>query len=112
MTRTGKIIGLFLLILFTMQVTDLTCVGDDLSLNTFECCENQLIKADSGKGKTAYSLAGILDQCQCPCHLSFTQTKSVEVISCQSIVVASFFAGDQTLKKISADIFQPPKVLI
>jgi hypothetical protein len=112
MTRIGKIIGFFLLVVFTLQVTDLTCSGDGLPLNTGIHGEKQLIKADVDKGKNAYSPAGILDDCLCPCHLSFTQSPSTEVNTYQTISLSSFPAGDLSLKEISTDIFQPPKVLI
>lgn len=111
MTSICKIISFFLLIVFTLQVTDIICVGEELSFNTHAIQgEYQHIKADLDKGKSAYPPAGIHDQC--PCHLSFMQTLSTEVTSYQSIGVSSFLAGDLFLKKISTDIFQPPKVFI
>lgn len=86
MTRIGKMIGFFLLIVFALQVTDLTCTGEDLSSNNPGIQGSyQLEKADTGKGKNANSPTVSLDECQCPCHLSFTQTPSAEVNSYQSI---------------------------
>ncbi len=111
MTRIRKVIGMLFLIVFVLQVTDIICVGEDLSFNTHAIQgEYQRIKADLDKRQSADSPAGIHDQC--PCHLSFTQTPSTEVNSYQSIGVSSFLAGDLSLKKISTDIFRPPKVFI
>ncbi|HLE17449.1 MAG TPA: hypothetical protein VI728_04090 [Syntrophales bacterium] len=113
MTRIGKFIGFLLLIVFTLQVTDLACVGEDLPRSALGIQGGvQLIAADLDEGKRSYSPSGILDECQCPCHLSFTNTPSTEVSSIQTISLSLFAAADLSLKKISADIFQPPKVLI
>lgn len=113
MTRIGKIIGFFLLIVFTLQVTDITCAGDDLTLKTPGIQGSvQIVGADCDDGKRAYSPGDILDECHCPCHLSFTNTPSTEVSSAQTISTSMYAAVDLSLKKISADIFQPPKILI
>jgi len=115
-SRIGKIIGLFLLIIFTLQVTDLACIGEDRFVNATNTAgvhgENQLIKADLDEGNNINPTADILAQCQCPCHLGFMETPFAEVTSYQSISLSSFPAVDLSLKKISTDIFQPPKLLI
>jgi len=111
-SRISKVIGLVLLIVFTLQVSDLTCIGDSLSLNTPGTYgENQHITAELNKGKTAPPAVS-LNQCQCPCHLSFTHAPSTEANSYRSICLSLLPAGEQALKEISTDIFQPPKVLI
>lgn len=112
MSCIGKIIGFFLLIVFTLQVTDLTCVDEGVSLKKPGTQSEVQIKADLDKGSSAYSPAGILDECQCPCHLNFSQSPSTEVSSYHAIVSSLALIRDIPLKKISADIFQPPKVLI
>ncbi|MBI3754290.1 MAG: hypothetical protein HY266_09680 [Deltaproteobacteria bacterium] len=109
MIALDKATGIFLLIIFTLQMTDIACIGEDLSLNTLGIQgENQLIKADLKE----HSPVSVLDGCQCPCHLSFLQFPSTEVISYQAIGLPLTFAGNPCLKKVSANIFQPPKVLI
>jgi|GEM_PF-5492323 hypothetical protein len=113
MTRIGKIIGVFLLIVFTLQVTDLACVGEELPSSAAGIqSSEQILSADINEVKRAFSPGGILDECQCPCHLSFTNTPSTEVSSVQIISASLFAAFDLSLKKITSDIFQPPKILI
>ena len=113
MTRISKIIGFFLLIVFTLQVTDITCAGDDLPSKTYGIEGSvQIMAAGCDDGKRADSPGGILDECHCPCHLSFTNTPSTEVSSAQTISTSVYAAVDLSLKKISSDIFQPPKILI
>jgi len=113
MTSVGKFIVFFLLIIFTIQVTDLTCVDEDASFHGPEKQgEVHLLLADLDEEQGAYAPGSILDECQCPCHLSFTHTTSAEVSSIKTISLSLFAPVDLSLKKISADIFQPPKVLI
>jgi len=112
-TRNIKFLGFFFLLVFTMQVTGLTCFGEDLPLNTSGIQgSSQLIKANLDEGTDANPPADIIDHYQCPCHLTFTETPSTELISYQSTGVPAFFAGDLSLNKVSADILQPPKLLI
>lgn len=108
MNRIGKTIGIFLLIIFTLQVTDITCIAEDSVLNIPAQGEHQLKKADLKE----YSSVSVLDECRCPCHLSFLQFPSTEVIAYQAIGLPLTFAGGPCLKNVSANIFLPPKVLI
>ena len=114
MPRLGKITGFFLLIVFTLQVTDLTCLGEDKAFNSTGIQgEYQFIHAvDMDNGSSAYSPVGILDKCQCPCHLSFTYSPFTGITSYQVIGLPLTSTSNLSLKKISPDIFQPPKVLI
>lgn len=58
MIRIGKTIDLFLLIIFTLQVTGITCVCEDSFSTLVVQGELQLQKADLDDGSNAYSHVG------------------------------------------------------
>ena len=110
-TRIGKVISIFLFLVFTLQVTDLTCVEEAFSFNTPETQgEYQLTKADLDSGSSGFLNTNILE-CHCPCHLSFLYPSSIETIFCQEIGLHVTLTDDLS-PKIPMDIFQPPKALI
>jgi hypothetical protein len=113
MNILGKTVGILLLITLTLQVTDLTCGGEGLSLNA-PGMEGalQLGKSDLDSGNSTYFHSDILHLCSCPCHLSFTPSQSALFVAYLVIVLSSLTAYKLSLNKISIDILQPPKILI
>jgi len=103
---------LLLLIIFTFQVTGMTCVGEDVSPNAAaaqgECQLKAPCKDDGG---TTHS-STVFDEHHCPCHLSFSQSPPETIASYQTIALLSVRTGVPSVKGISVGIFQPPRVLI
>ena len=103
---------LLLLIIFTLQVTGMSCVGEDISLNANvgqgECQLKAPCKDDVGNTHSG----ALFDKYHCPCHLSFSQSPSETIAYYQTIELLSVRTGVPSIKGISVGIFQPPRVFI
>jgi len=103
---------LFLLVIFTLQVTGMTCVGEDISSNAAAAQDECQLKAPcTDCGSSTHSTA-IFDEYHCPCHLSFSQPPSETIVSYHTTELLSVKTGGPSIKGISIDIFQPPRTLI
>ena len=108
--RFIKSVGFFLLIIFALQVTDVTCYGEDLSFVTPVQSEHQLKAVDSNNKDITDSSSSIIGHCQCPCHLSFSLVPGASIISCLLIGIPLNISDYFSIQKVSTDIFQPPKI--
>ncbi|HAG51979.1 MAG TPA: hypothetical protein DHU69_06815 [Deltaproteobacteria bacterium] len=107
-----KSISIFLFIIFSLQVSDFTCVKDSPAFG-FPAVQDghQLKSVDFNKDLSSFPDA-ITGYCQCPCHLSFLQFPSTEILSYLQPGLPAIRASQLSIRKISTDIFQPPKILI
>lgn len=112
-TSFGKIIGFFLLMVFTLQVTVVPCYGDDVSFETYGTQGEHQIKAGDSDNKDVFDSSSVaLDYCQCPCHLSLSPVPDASGVSCL-LTSTSLNIGDHGfVQTISTDIFQPPQIIL
>ncbi len=108
--------GLFLLVIFVLQVGGITCANDiyyvvpsDLQHASYTTQADRA--ADMEKSRDAGLPAGdLLYECQCPCHLNFSSIETPAVSSypvTESPLVQLTSISIQTL---SREILQPPKI--
>lgn len=111
MARIGKIIGIFLLIVFALQVTDLTCFGESSFKMSGTQNGFQLKTSDLDNGNGIYASTAGINNCQCPCHLSFSSSPFLTITSTptDSLVILT---NRLSIHKISIDLFQPPEAII
>ena len=111
-SRIVKSVSFLLLIFLTLQFTDITCFDEGLSPAAGQQGEHLLKAASPDSGNNTYSPSAILNQCQCPCHLSFSQVPSLTLAAYLSAGLPTIFTASPSIPKISTDFFQPPKILI
>lgn len=112
MIGNGKIIGIFLLIVFTLQMTGLSCFGESpFQVSGIEN-EFQLKNADTDMGNgMSDSNTIIINHDHCSCHLSFLLPflETTFITSSHSEVMLT---KCQSMPTIPIDFFEPPEVLI
>ncbi|MEK7679822.1 MAG: hypothetical protein AAB356_06495 [Deltaproteobacteria bacterium] len=107
-----KLLCLILFVIFALQVTDVTCYGEDLSFETPAQSGHQLKAGDSDNNDAAKFSSGILEHCQCPCHLSFSPSPAASSIPCLLTDARPIIVNSFSIQKTSTDIFQPPKSIL
>lgn len=107
-----KVVSFILLIIFTLQIADLVCIGEGTAKETQRVQDGYQIKAaDLDNGSEAPSSSTIPDHCHCPCHLKFS-SPSLIVAFYQAIGLPLIQTVDSAFPETSHDIFIPPKALI
>jgi len=80
---TIRLLGLLFLVVFVVQTTGLTCVGDDLPFSPYgsQAGYHQSGNGSASDAKGVVNSGGAGDLHQCSCHMSFTPTPPVTVTS-------------------------------
>lgn len=110
--RLVKTMSILLFVIFTLQVSGLTCFGEPLFKIPRVQNDYQIKAIDSDNGGNSYSPVLNLDDSHCPCHLSFSHFPSIASAYYPSFVQLPLIQKDDIPIKILTDIFHPPKVLI
>ncbi len=108
---TIRLLGLLFLVVFVVQTTGLTCVGDDLPLSAYGTSASyQSDAASNTHDDVNPGDAGDLHQCSC--HLSFTRISPATITSISSFAVTVTPLHHLSTKNISMNIFQPPENIL
>lgn len=108
-----KSISLLLLIIFVLQIGGLTCANDIYVIGPSEVQGESLIKAiDIERGGDMSSPTDQLYECQCPCHLSFSQIEPTTIATKWLLEPHFFHITKHSIRSLSREILQPPKILI
>jgi hypothetical protein len=101
--RMTKLVCRLLFIVLTLQLSGITCIGEELVCLDSVHQENRLMKADGDKGP---------EPCRsiphCPCHFSFTAGPPMVHELYSPIISSVIPSRRQTIKSIAYSIFQPP----
>jgi len=111
-TSLVKTMSILFFVVFTLQVSGLTCIGEPLFKISGVQGEYQIKAIDSDNGGGAYSSPVNLEESHCPCHLSFSHFLSIASAYYPPSVQLSLIQKDGIPIKILTDIFHPPKALI
>ncbi len=108
---TIRLLGLLLLVVFAVQTTGLTCVGEDLPFSAYGTQADYQSNAASNS-HDAVNPGDAGDLHQCSCHLSFTRFSPDTVTSTLPVIVTTTPLRHLFTKNISTNIFQPPKNIL
>lgn len=104
--------SLLLLVVLVIQISGLTCVGEDLSSGISQL---KAYNQSDGSATDAHDAADTDDTgdlYRCPCHLSFTHTTTIAVTAFSPFVVPLTPSNHLFTKNISKTIFQPPRIVL
>lgn len=107
-----KTISIFLFVVFTLQVSGLTCFGEPSFKIPGVQGDYQIKISDSDNGGDLYFPVLNHDESHCPCHLSFSHSLSIAIAFYPQPVQLSLIQIDDIPKEVLTNIFHPPKVLI
>ncbi len=112
-------VGLLFLVLLTVQLTGLTCIGErpSVAADTLTAVEADHQQHDGylqTGGDGPLSQAGHLDDGgdfdDCPCHLGFARPLPATVTTFLRLIAPVSVPAHPPVARISTVIFQPPKI--
>jgi|SRR3972149_7287906 len=108
-----QLIAAFIFFIFALQMTDLTCFYEESFFkSSLSQGEHQLKTADSGAENGKDSSTNIIADCQCICHLKFSQSSSTRTSFYSVPGLPEIMIDQLPIQKLSTYIFHPPEVLL
>lgn len=106
-----KTTGLFLLVIFVLQVGGLTCANDIYEISPSSAQGQIVIKAADLESKAnSASYGDLLYECHCPCHLNFSPIETVAVSTYWITESSLLHLSKFYIPILSREILQPPKI--
>ncbi len=110
---SAKLLAAFLFFIFALQMTDISCFYEEsVFKSSVMQGEHQLKTADSCNGSGIDSTSNIISDCQCVCHLKFSQSPSTLTFFYPVPGLPEIMIDQLLVQKLSSYIFHPPKFLL